>query len=117
MTMTPHNQLVEDLMAARALIDTPEKWRKDDSWGHENCCAIVATTRVTNPGSEQHLFDREVTAWWALYEALPGEWKPTGDEEEHPGISVGEFNDHPDTTHADIMALYDRAIATAEAKS
>jgi hypothetical protein len=26
-------------------------------------------------------------------------------------LCVGLYNDHPDTTHADILALYDRAIA------
>lgn len=30
------------------------------------------------------------------------------------GLYVVEFNDSDDTTHADIMALFDRAIALAE---
>jgi hypothetical protein len=30
------------------------------------------------------------------------------------GRPVYAFNDHPDTTHADIMALFDRAIAAQE---
>jgi hypothetical protein len=27
---------------------------------------------------------------------------------------ISEFNDDPDTTHADVLALFDRAIAAAE---
>lgn len=27
-------------------------------------------------------------------------------------VPIGTFNDHPDTTHADVLALYDRAIAS-----
>jgi hypothetical protein len=26
-------------------------------------------------------------------------------------LSIPQYNDHPDTTHADILALFDRAIA------
>ncbi|MEL6388391.1 MAG: hypothetical protein AAFR00_13655 [Pseudomonadota bacterium] len=40
-----------------------------------------------------------------LVQALPGEL-----------ASVVSFNDDPDTTHADILALFDRAIAAAEAE-
>jgi hypothetical protein len=45
--------------------------------------------------------------WDVLKEALPQPWGVL----KHPGYAVGEFNDHPTTTHADIMALFDRAIA------
>lgn len=29
-------------------------------------------------------------------------------------MAVADFNDHPDTTHADVLALYDRAIASLQ---
>jgi hypothetical protein len=43
-------------------------------------------------------------AWACLYDALSD-----------PHInSIADFNDDPTTTHADVMAFYDRAIAEAE---
>jgi hypothetical protein len=65
--------LADDLRAARALIDTPEKWRKDAD-GHDphSCCAIVATNRAL-PRTEG-LPQRNTMAWIALYGALPREW-------------------------------------------
>jgi hypothetical protein len=94
--------LRDDLIAARSLIDTPEKWRKDDSTQHDNCCAIIAVER-TQARTIFAMYD-------ALYLQIPQSFR-TDDEE--PGVCVGEYNDAPATTHADIMALFDRAIQAA----
>lgn len=57
----------DDLIAAKALIDTPEKWRRD-SFSHDpdTCCAVVAVRRAA-------LFHDEIAAArLALFDALPG---------------------------------------------
>jgi len=97
------------LIAARALIDTPEKWRKDEQSGHENCCAMVAVNRVF--GTDGGWVDDDIATLvrLALFEELPQAFKSLG-RPRHPAILVGNFNDHPATTHADIMALFTRAI-------
>jgi hypothetical protein len=89
----------ENLIAARALIDMPEKWGKG-SYQEGGChCAIGAVLKVQGLlGISCFAGDEEN----ALKAALP-----TLDMVEH-------FNDHPFTTHADIMALFDRAIAAQD---
>lgn len=97
--------LKEDLIAARALIDTPEKWRQsrgDDGPGTP-CCAMVAVSRVAAGDT-----DRRHAMWLVLRDHAPG-------FKDH--ATIGRFNDAPKTTHADIMALFDRAINAAEASS
>ena len=91
----------DDLIAAKALIDTQEKWRQDGRYGllSGSLCAEGACMTATR--SYNQLVD-------FLYDALPGKnrWK-----------SVAEYNDDRRTTHADIMALFDRAIAAQETTS
>lgn len=95
--------LRDDLIAARALIDTPEKWCRDRGHAvaykwfglrevHSYC--IIAALHIGIP-------DREASyrAEAALRADTP--W-------------LVNFNGKPTTTHADIMALFDRAIAAAE---
>lgn len=92
----------EVLVAARALIDTPEKWTKGSMGrtasgacvvaSHRDACrwcAIGAVIRVD--GSVGY------RAWDALDAAS--------------GSAAPMFNDAPSTTHADVMNLFDRAIA------
>lgn len=96
----------ENLIAAKALIDTPEKWGKGrDSFpltrlGGAKClCAHGALFEAM--GGEWA--SGSIEAIRKLRASLPSEWRYTP-----------EFNDDPATTHADIMALYDRAIEAAE---
>lgn len=115
--------LKDDLIAAKALIDTPEKWRKDnDASDPSACCAVIATNRaVVSSGPFFHY-----AAWQKLANALPREWvaananrisKMYGGIKYEPGVYVGEYNDDPATSHADVLALFVRAIAAAEAAS
>lgn len=85
--------LADDLRAARALIDTPEKWGKAKGSG---LCVLQACNRATG-------FDPK-----AAMNALEHELGVDGLRK------VIQWNDDPATIHADIMALFDRAIATAE---
>jgi hypothetical protein len=110
--------LKDDLIAARALIDTPEKWRKD-AYSHDpnSCCAMIAANRT------QGLTSPYYPAAHKLVEAIPEEWMVANEARissshrystgQVPGLYVGEYNDDPATTHADILALYDRAIEAA----
>ena len=101
--------LTSDLIAAKALIDTPEKWRKGDYGSLGNCMCALGACRAAIYGTTEHLRGR----YWrgdenglaeALRAALPDPWSFSG---------VSDFNDAPETTHADVMALFDRAIAAA----
>lgn len=101
--------LKEDLIAARALIDTPETWCKSPgsvvraSGDFAFCawwaCAIAGGDRE----SMRHALTRALP-WWFKFTMLGG-----GDNS-----SLIWYNDRPPTTHADIMALFDRAVAGAE---
>lgn len=91
--------LREDLIAAKALIDTPEKWGKGEFEPRPGCyCAVGAIWKVTDGEGTRY-----VAPVFALWKVLPGDW-----------TNAAGYNDDPETTHADIMALFDRAIATAE---
>lgn len=84
----------ENLIAAKALIDTPEKWIKGELSKNGCYCALGAVQRASN---------YNVRTKDALYDALPD-------------VGIMTFNDDPNTTHSDIMALFDRAIAAEESK-
>lgn len=77
------------LLKARVLIES--MWGKGPSTGNQ-VCAIEALWRA----------DPARNAVGFLHEALPS-----------PYLSVMHYNDHPSTTKADILALYDRAIDLA----
>jgi hypothetical protein len=97
--------LKDDLIAAKALIDSPEKWTKGTYRDEAGCmCPIGAVAKamgveysVTPPnlGSVERLLN-DIAA--SVSDA------PT----------VVAFNDRVTTTHADIMALFNRAIEAAQ---
>jgi hypothetical protein len=90
--------LKDDLLMAKALINSPRKWRKDGTLAQGRMCIVNAIIEAV--GSE-HTYPCEV----AVSEAL-------GIDSASREV-IGQFNDHPATTHADIMALFDRAISEA----
>lgn len=101
------NQLADDLRAAKALVDTPEKWLQGryaaDENGDPRCvneldavrfCALGAIYKAAvGAGSDYHL------ARDAFYDVA--------------GEIVSEWNDAPARTHAEVMAAFDAAIAKA----
>jgi hypothetical protein len=94
----------DNLIAAKALIDSPEKWGKRFYYQHARtgCMCALGAVRQAVFGQVLGVHDNTPEAE-ALKDELPkGRW-------------VDEFNDHPSTTHADIMALFQRAIAAQEA--
>ena len=106
------NQLAQDLRAAKALIDTPEKWTKrvfarDSSGfgtpydGGQAVCFCSAGAIFRTVGDDP---TRERAAMNALAIAMGGD-RP----------SIAAFNDTSE--HAEVMAAFDKAIAAAEAQS
>ena len=87
----------ELLRAARALIDKPQKWCKRYDFLHGRHCARGALLEVTD-GLDRSgfLLHRTVSL---LERATPGD-------------RLMNYNDRH--THAEVMALFDRAIALAE---
>lgn len=95
----------ENLIAAKALIDTPEKWGKG-GWEPKNgrcLCSVGAVVVATNGN---HDFDGAWTPAVLQVDAALENHLPK------PFNRVAEYNDDPATTHADVMALFDRAIAS-----
>lgn len=98
----------EQLRAAKALIDTPEKWtqgcaaRDADGLSSGVCsgavcwCAWGALAKFGNPFVSPGLIN-------LMDGAVPDDSK-----------SFITYNDLPTTTYADVMALFDRAIDAAE---
>lgn len=88
----------DNLIAAKALIDKPEKWGKLNVPNNCKPCALQAVAIVS--GFDGRFYD--MPEYDSLSSALP------------PGTRiVGLYNDAPSTTHADIMSLFQRAIEAA----
>jgi hypothetical protein len=105
------SQLAEDLKAAKALIDTPEKWHRGWYADGDKHCALGAVHAVCDSPDKFTWFEggRADDCRLALLHALPTKyWR---------GEGVAAFNDSRRRKHDDIMALFDRAIAAAEAQS
>jgi hypothetical protein len=100
------SQLAEDLKAAKALIADEAKWTRR-TFEEGGCfCALGAVAEAVK-------FDP-----WSNWSHDPRAWNcKLALEAETPDRDVPAFNDHPRTTHADVLALFDRAIAAAEAQS
>ena len=94
----------DNLIAARKLIEREDKWGKGEYEYQGFMCAIgaIAAVQCGSPGSAERSEDGK-----ALASALP-------DDMEKHTFYVTIYNDAPETTHADILALFDRAIAAQE---
>lgn len=104
--------IMEALKATKAVIDTPEKWTQ------------VAFARNAS-GEAVSAFDSSAVCY-CLRGALTKATAGMGDNREARAAIVWAikglnyhysiiyvFNDHPDTTHAMVMAVLDKAIETA----
>lgn len=98
----------ENLIAAKALIDTPEKWCPNGPASYNNGvmarCVYIAVGEVC-----EHSVGG---VFAALYRALPWWFRLSAPRWDQRAII--RFNDRKRTTHADIMALFDRAIAAQD---
>lgn len=92
--------LVDDLKAAKALIDTPEKWVKG-TYEKDGCrCLLGALIDSTHDFGSYGAAQRAVKA-----------------EIDDVQLEIAGFNDLPSTTHSDVMRVLDGAIAAAEASA
>jgi hypothetical protein len=101
-------EVVEVLRAARAKIEKPECWIRYElardysgNWvgvcsPEARCFCIIGALASTSSDYE--------AARLALLDVLPSGF-----------CGAVDFNDAQETTHADVLALFDRAIASAEA--
>jgi hypothetical protein len=98
--------VADDLVAAKGLIDTPEKWTKREFEMRGCLCALGAVAKAicVDPWDSWEDGSRAREAKNALDDACPG------------GISIIYFNDRESTTHADLMRVFDRAIEAERAK-
>lgn len=107
--MTP----LEILRGARELLAKPERWTKGacarnaDGYstiatGNDGCsfCVVGALMQV---GGDSFLSSPAAIIALELMHKLSG------------SLSAGDFNDDPNTTHADILDLLDRGIAQLDA--
>lgn len=106
--------VLQILKDARKLIEKPEGWTKGTTardfrgraigWDEPEACRFCATAAIAKARlSTRGPFD-------AARDTLNTEAIIAG----HSGIV--EFNDADATTHADVLALFDRAIASLEAR-
>jgi len=102
--------LRDDLIAAKALIDTPEKWVKGRFCG-DGYCALGACERAASTERGTFAHWRTLETARALGEALP-DGMPQGWTRE--AATVAAYNDLHSTSHNDILALFDRAIKASE---
>ena len=105
--MTPH----EILIAARAKIDTPQKWCK----GSEALNSEGEPVDTTDEGAVCFC------AFGAINAVTP-RYLYNSDAKNALRVALGrsfitDYNDRPETKHADIMALYDKAIEATEGKA
>lgn len=86
------------LIAGRALLSDGRRWAKGDYCVGDTFCVVGALGIRT---------DRRASRTDAQREAIfyLGAHVPKGH------FRIADFNDNPTTTHADVLALFDRAIA------
>jgi hypothetical protein len=103
------NTLAEDLIAAKALIANPEQWCKGIDHSGRSQCAMYAISEVARPDLSGF---RYCDMSEAILAALPRNVKLP-----EFGHRIVAFNDADQTSHADVMALFDRAIKRAQRKA
>lgn len=110
------NQLAQDLRAARALIDTPEKWNKSGTSAtneagtgvpacSDGACCFCVFGGIRRAVSAD--WTRENACLCSLYAAIGFSDDPA---------RLFRWNDAPERTHSEVMAAFDKAIEKAEAQ-
>ncbi len=107
----------EILIAARARIADPEHWIKghmaEDTIGNEVCTDHVNAYRFCAVGALKSVLHKVVKTHkreFKLNEYLSGKLMSYIESKEFKGVP--DFNDSPNTTHADVLAMFDKAIAS-----
>lgn len=98
----PNDEVLDVLVKARANIADPSRWMKlgpAHTSGMRGNCIVGHTGRLCDTSALAQ------AVALALAAHLPDE------RSRRFASAVWVFNDHPATTHADVLALFDRAIA------
>jgi hypothetical protein len=107
LSLTEPMTVVDSLRAARDRISAPGSWTKwalaCDEDGHEVDEDSPAARQWCMLGAYEEA--RSGSVYAALRAVVCAERGYEG---------LADFNDAPETTHADVLAVYDRAIALAE---
>lgn len=114
MAVTPVYTVEDVLVAARKMIEDPERWAKRRYIVFDPPMSSVPSFCAM--GAIQYSFagpsSLQTEALNALYDALPPFYhRGRGDVV----LQIGRFNDAVRRRHKDIMDLYDRAIAAVRA--
>ena len=106
---------VNTLRRARDLISDPKKWTKGAMGRKRNGDAVVAddvksidVVKWCMSGALRKAANKDdniyANVYWYCVDSIP-----TQENE-----SLHRFNDHPSTTHQDVMSVFDRAISKAD---
>lgn len=117
------SQLVADLKAVRELLAVPERWTveylarnsdgknvPDDDPAATRFCLVGAIYKISIEGGETSRYGYELGRVVDLIRFI-GE---VAYGHQLPPRSLADWNDQPGRTHAEVLALLDKAIATAE---
>ncbi len=97
----------DKILAAKSLIDTVDKWAQGPGiWGSDRHCAQQAMLDA-NAGWLMDELAKHLPVWYTISAWCRGRWSILSSS------NIIRFNDHPKTTHSDVVALFDRAIEAA----
>ena len=120
---------LKTLIAARKLIENPNQWIKgaiartargyecEAESGTARCfCAIGAVRRARHDLTGTPFGSYPTVNRLRDAVQLENPNRIEGESECLNTMTVADYNDRPQTTHADVLALYDRAIAATKAE-
>lgn len=111
--MLKSSDTVRELIAARDRIDTPDKWCKHALRNSEGQrCINGAILHMAADGYSE--IPTNFVTCSAMIGIVAARLYPDRVDSPYGGSSTVSFNNHPLTTHADVMRVLDEAIATAE---
>lgn len=101
---------VECIQDARKVLSDPKRWHKGDFTNGEGAYCVRGALLPGKPCS-QPLVAAAVWAQELLVEHIPGDFVDVLIREGLIKERLAAFNDHPDTTHEDILNLLDKTLA------
>jgi hypothetical protein len=101
------DEVLRVLFAAKNRLRDPSLWCQEPMRGGALCAGNTAVAVAGELGlNVSGDFGRSL--WGHLAAVVPN---APARPEDYAWVTVAEYNDSPNTTHADVLALFDRAIA------
>lgn len=97
----------EIIQGARELLSDPKRWNKGDLTNRDGTkmCVVGAMLRASNIFWENDCFKAAATL---IRQHIPNGRVDLADD----GLPLlGGYNDHPDTTHQDVLDVLDKTLA------